>query len=324
MYIMILMRTLFMVCVPLFMLLTGYLMCNKKLDRKYYKGIIRTLEVYCVASILIIFFQRYYLKEEQEIRKGLLSIFGVNNHDYSWYVEMYIGLFLLVPFLNILWHQLTEKEKKILILTLLILTVIPSLLNIYDIFNYKFWVMPSSSSNYDFIFPDYWVEIYPLLYYFLGVYIREHEIKISFGKNLAMLICNIFLFGSFNYYRSKGIAFEWGGYNSFSGFESVIISILLFVLILNIDTKKYSASSKFIFYKVSQLSFGIYLVSYVVDQFVYARFNSAVPIMKERLFWYFIIVPVVFFVSAVISQIINWMCDLLEVCINKFLYNFLK
>lgn len=39
MYIAVLFRTLFMICVPLFIISTGYLMKNKTLNKKYYLGI---------------------------------------------------------------------------------------------------------------------------------------------------------------------------------------------------------------------------------------------------------------------------------------------
>lgn len=45
MALMVSMRTLFMYCVPLFLLLTGFLMCNKKLEKKFYRGILHTLEI---------------------------------------------------------------------------------------------------------------------------------------------------------------------------------------------------------------------------------------------------------------------------------------
>ena len=39
----------------------------------------------------------------------------VNFQQYSWYVNMYIGLFILIPFLNTIWQNLkTEKQKKYL------------------------------------------------------------------------------------------------------------------------------------------------------------------------------------------------------------------
>ena len=53
MYIMTLMRSFFMICVPLFMILSGYLMCNKKLGKGYYKKIIYILGIYLFADFVV-------------------------------------------------------------------------------------------------------------------------------------------------------------------------------------------------------------------------------------------------------------------------------
>ena len=43
MYVMAIFRSFFIICVPLFIMLTGYLMNKKELSKKYYKGIIKIL-----------------------------------------------------------------------------------------------------------------------------------------------------------------------------------------------------------------------------------------------------------------------------------------
>ena len=63
---------------------------------------------------------------------------------------MYIGLFLLIPFLNAMWRGLKgQKQKILLIATLLALTTLPSLFNIYDWHTPEFWQLPSSASSAD-------------------------------------------------------------------------------------------------------------------------------------------------------------------------------
>ena len=87
--------------VPLFLMLTGYLNCHKKLERSYYPRIFRILLDYVVISIvtyLVLEFHGGY-----SIRNLIKGIFSFHTINYAWYIEMYIGLFLLIPFLNILW-----------------------------------------------------------------------------------------------------------------------------------------------------------------------------------------------------------------------------
>lgn len=68
MYIMTLMRTMFGICVPMFMLLTGYLMICKdiiierKTLLKFYLKISQIILVYVFATIIIIAFGYFILK----------------------------------------------------------------------------------------------------------------------------------------------------------------------------------------------------------------------------------------------------------------------
>ena len=66
-------RSLFMVCVPLSMILTGYLMWQKTLGRRYYKGIIKTLEVYVMASIVCLLFKKFMLGQDVTLKSSILG-----------------------------------------------------------------------------------------------------------------------------------------------------------------------------------------------------------------------------------------------------------
>lgn len=52
MYVGIIFRTLFMICVPLFIITTGYLMKNKILSKKYYLGVLRVLIIYLLDAFI--------------------------------------------------------------------------------------------------------------------------------------------------------------------------------------------------------------------------------------------------------------------------------
>lgn len=102
MYCLILSRSLFIICVPLFLILTGYLMNRKTISKKYYRGISRTLIIYIICSIIYSIFLKFYLKEEMTIKIFIERLLNFTGTEYAWYIEMYIGLFLLIPFLNII------------------------------------------------------------------------------------------------------------------------------------------------------------------------------------------------------------------------------
>ena len=86
MYIMSLMRTLFSVCVPLFIILTGYLMCNKTLSKKYYKGISKTLIIFVIATLACMLFKTFHDGEEFSLTKFLFNTLDFTGANYSWYI----------------------------------------------------------------------------------------------------------------------------------------------------------------------------------------------------------------------------------------------
>ncbi len=134
MLLMTVLRTPFTVCVPLFIMLTGYLMNQKTVSVKYYLGIVKTLVIYVLSSIACIIYKISALDYEYTLVKAVFQIFDFSAANYSWYIEMYIGLFLLIPFINLIYNGLKSRNGKLaLIITLSALTALPSIANIYII-----------------------------------------------------------------------------------------------------------------------------------------------------------------------------------------------
>lgn len=317
MYVMVLMRSAFMVCVPMFLMLTGYLCTNKKLSRTYYGGIRHTLEVYLLVSIMCLLFHRFYLHESITFKDGLFRILSYSASSYGWYIEMYLGLFLLIPFLNILYHGLdTQRKKQALIVTFLVLTTLPTLTNIYDWYTPGFWSNPAKSTTMNQILPAWWTFLYPLTYYFIGSYIREYDIHIAPGKNLALLLGCILVFGSYNYYRTHGDTFGWPIYTGRYSFENVINSILTFTLLLHVDLSRCPRPVSALITKVSQLSLGIYLASSISDKLLYPILKAYVYGTTPRLNYFPLVVLSTFLIAALLSQLAQWLLIPLDRLIN--------
>lgn len=60
MYLLILFRVIFMSCVSLFIMLTGYLMNKKEPTKEYYKKISRVVVTYVICSLLCVLFRTLY------------------------------------------------------------------------------------------------------------------------------------------------------------------------------------------------------------------------------------------------------------------------
>ena len=87
-------------------------MCKKTLSGSYYKGIIKIIVIYVMAAIAHILYKHFVLFNDYTLGKSIIEILNFKAANYSWYVEMYIGLFLIIPFLNLAYNGLTTKNTS--------------------------------------------------------------------------------------------------------------------------------------------------------------------------------------------------------------------
>lgn len=312
-------RSFFMICVPLFLLLTGYLMKNKELSIKYYKGIGNTLFVYVLASIACVLFKNIYYPNEHH--NLLLSILNFTGANYAWYIEMYIGLFFIIPFLNLIYNNLkNQRQRKLLILTMLCMTSIPCVLNIFVFDSSSWWSQPSLIQTYQKIIPSYWVSMYPITYYFIGSYLHDYGLKLNNIQCLIVMIVSTVLVGLISYCWATPNNFIWGSWADFGSFFTAITASCVFMLIKrNITFNNLSNERKFFLSKVANLTLGGYLVSYIIDTIIYSFFKNRINSDYLGLRYYFIIIPLVF----VYSVLLSYLLDFIQKGTNK-IYSLIK
>lgn len=311
-YFMTLARCFFMVCVPLFIVLTGFLMCNKKLEKGYYRKITKTLFVYICASVLCILFKKYYLQQEWNIQDTIEGTLGFTGASYSWYIEMYIGLFLLIPFLNGAYHSLeSKKHKLILVATMLFLTALPSILNIFVFDSYAFWSKPILEWEYTKIVPSFFTVLYPVTYYFIGCFLREFKPKLNRLLNFALIVVCAILFGTFNFYRSRGSVFVSGIWQEWGALPNVIMTVLVFLFLLNLPSERLPSPFKKALSFISDLTLGGYLLSYIFDKYFYAFLNAKVEVVTDRIVYFVPMVAIVAVCSLGLSLAVNLLYKLL-------------
>lgn len=307
MFLMTVVRNFFMISVPLFITLTGYLMCNKELSKKYYKGIVKILVTYVLCSIVFLLFERFYLHSPSSVSGAIFEILAYRGTPYAWYVEMYIGLFIMIPFLNLISNNLKDKKQfKLLLFTSLFLFSLPSILNIYKFEGIDWWLNPASDWKYYKIFPSWWSAGYPILFYFLGAYIRKYstESNIKLLPSLLCLILVVLLNGTFSYYRSYDAKVVLGTWNNYESFLNFIQTFLVFNLILKLNVQVKSKKVTYVIKKLSDSCFGAYLLSWIFDYLVYEKLCSVVPDARGR-FNYFFVVLIVFTLSLFSSVLVE-------------------
>ena len=308
MYVMVISRTAFMVCVPLFLLLTGYLVSakntalNSSCILKYYKKLLPLILKYIICMLIIYALSMSFGFEDFNLKSIIFGITGFSK--YSWYVNMYIGLFLLTPFLNLIWNSINEKRMHIILISVFVfLTLLLSIFNIYDFSTHGAFLNPRLNKETTALIPDWWVGIYPITYYYIGAYLKKYIDfkKINPIKVLPILLFSVLVTGIYNIWRSHSAVFVWGMWNEWGGIENTVNSVLVFLFINSIfKSERNKSFSHFLAY-LSSLTFSAYLLSWLSDKIVYSHFNSMIPIITDRFKYY----PLTVICSAGIALVLS-------------------
>lgn len=282
-------RMLCMTCVPLFLLLTGYLCVDRKWSWGYYRKLLPILLTYLLSSVVCMAFRLYWLGESYPLKTILITFTNYSADPYAWYIEMYIGLFLLSPFFNAAWNSLDEKAQKALLLTLIGLTALPTVTN-----------------QTDPILPVWWTEIYPLTFYAVGAWLRKHPIKIKGWKLLLCWLGLAVLVGRKGYVAAGGGAYVWLAEDNWKSLALLAQAVCLFSGLVQCTGTHTPAPVRWCVSRVARLSLGMYLISYIADQLIYPVFNQAVPLAHQRIWWMPVVLPAVMVCSGVMAQLIDW------------------
>lgn len=285
-------RWLFYTCVPLFLLLSGFLLNRKTVSKGYYKGMIRILFVYVVMSVLCNLFKIFHDGAILTWKDWILSILGYEAAHYTWYVQMYIGLFLLVPFINMIYHGLQGKKQKIwLIVSMLLITSAPGLLN------FKFQILP-----------NWWLTLYPITYYFIGAYISEYRPTVNKVVCMVLIALTVSMETVLSKVQGNVLSFA-SAIEGYGSLLTVVAAVLVFLLFYQIDIR--NTLLKKVLKCVSNASFAMYLASWLLDSLVYNKVNVLFPDPQDKIFGYFAAVPIIFLGSFVIGEAVQLAYDLL-------------
>ena len=314
MLVMTIMRALFMNCVPLFLTLSGYLLCKKQLSGKYYSKLLKIILTYVLASFACMGYAMIAQRQLWPFKEIILKLLDFTGAPYSWYIEMYIGLFLLIPFLNILYNNIpSQKWKLCLVITFIVLTSLPSVVNEYNLHSLSWWKQPSSAIVANKIIPAWWVGFYPLTYYFIGCYLREYGLRIKRLLNLILLLGVTLLAGIYSWWRSYGSVFIWGAWSEYQSLFNMALTVLVFAFFINLNYERSPAKLNLFIQRLSELCLGAYLLSWIFDNKLYQILLERVPFVIYRLEYYIIIVPLVF----VLSLLASFLLSKIQLCLEK-------
>lgn len=285
MYTQVILQQIFLICVPLFIIATGYINKNTNTSKSYYKKILPILTIYFLYSVMALML-RYYLGESTySLKDFIVQIFSFAGNPYSWYVNMFFGLFIMAPFLNTLYSNLNTRKDKIILLSIfLLLTAMPV------VFNGRFFGI--------IYLPSYFIGMYPISYYFIGKYINEYKPKINVGYGILLFIVLTIIQSTIEIYYAKGELFRFYLLD-YQSILRTIQSIIAFLLLYRINNLNKRLTSFVIL--ISSLSLDIYLSSYIADKITYLYLNKYEMIQQQYIYYFVPIVVIVFLISLLIS-----------------------
>lgn len=287
-FIIMLYRYMVMSCVPLFIMATGYLQCKKVADKRFYKGIIPIIITYLFTTAVCVI-AGLCLGDELTVGGVIIKTLNFTQNGYAWYVEMFIGLYLMIPFINMALGQ-TKRQRLTLIGVLAFLTILPSVPIIFS--TDKYWLD---------ITPDYWSAFYPVLYYATGAYIREFQPKLNKGINILLILAAIILPTATEFIKAGGGEFVDYIFNGFNSLSAFFIATFIFTLLYNTDIK--SKPIKAIVVSISSCTLELYLLSFIVERGAYSFFSKHFGDAFPLRLW--VMIAVVFGVSYVLALIVK-------------------
>ena len=220
----------------LFVMLTGYYMINKKIKIKKIIKIYLQVLFYSLSIYLIFNYKKINIKEL------FFVLFPIGSERY-WFASTYIGLYVLIPFINKMVTQLNKEQYKILLIILTFFTVIEK--NIFH--SNKFFINDAFS-----------------VIWFIYLYLVSGYIRMYFNKNknkiFYMVIILIFMMISITIRTISLIYVEKMG-DRFVEYNSVFIivpTILMFLVFKEIQIKSVFLTK--IITLIAPYMFGIYLI----------------------------------------------------------------
>ena len=274
-------RWLFFCCNGIFMMLSGYLRCNKTDLHDCYRGLIPVLLGYTLCC-MITFPIQYLLDEKMTF--GYISRY-VTFGNYAWYVEMYIGLVLFSPVINLGLKQMSDKTLG-------------------RFANIMMFVTSAHYMTALDIIPDYWSSLHPVTYYILGAAIRrlQPEVKVWQGLGLALLVCMGLATSSI---LTTDQGFSKGFTQGYGGFWTMLTASFVFLGLYRVKVGKRTGKV------LSWLAGGVfegYLLSKCFDIWTY-------PLVKqwhtpEKLWLVFLAVTVPTFIcTLLLGKLVSILAD---------------
>ena len=292
-----------MTCVPLFIMVTGYLMKNKTYSKSYFFKLFPILGMYIICAAIYTFFDKRQLDIDY-LHNLIENIFSFSH--YSWYVNMYIGLYLLIPLLNNGFRSLsTKKIQKLVLIILVVLTSFPSTLSIIS----------KSHTSLDIIthlVPDFWKELWPISYYLVGSYMASSNNRLRPSiLFLSALTIDLITVTALPFISNESLGLE------FQSLPVLLLAIVIFKSILQcqLSIKNHFFEKVILF--ISNNTLPIYLLSVIGDNYWYPILMTKMGDFSHLFPYSFFIILSLFIQSVFLTVLLKTLMHIISYGIKK-------
>lgn len=239
-------RALSICCIGLFCMLTGYLRCNSTGLRDGLRALPPVLVGYVLAAVISIPIRHFFFGDVQTLSVWLSRLFSFSAVYYGWYVEMFLGLALLLPFLNRLLQTLSPRALLGFAGVLLILTALPG-------------ATPLPLA------PDYWRRLYPVTYCVLGAAVRRLQPTLSPWVGLSCAAALALGLGGAAVLSTDGVLSE-AFTQEFGDLWIVCMVLCIFISLYRVSVS--GAAARMLAFCAGGC-YGAYLLSHLLDAWCY-------------------------------------------------------
>ena len=242
-------------CNAMFMLMTGYLKSGSPWKKGYYKSLLVVVVGYVLTCVISYPIRYFWLEQKDSLEVWVNRFFTFSN--YAWYAEMYIGLFILSPILNMAVNSIQDNRKLwMLVLSMVFITSLPAETRVQG---------PDGAYA---LIPDYWSGLYPVTLYLIGAAIRKTKPKVPAWVGLTIAVFTAVGLG----YATLTTATKgfYSGYGQ--GYGGFWVMIMVTGLFLSIYQLQINPRVGKVLAFISGGAFEGYILSYVLDIRYYKDF----------------------------------------------------
>ena len=237
-YISLIFNTICRISVPIFLMISGALLLDRKFNKdKYIKRIKRIIILIIVWDIIYLIWEYLFFNITY---KNLFKLLYEPYRAHLWFLYIIVGIYIIQPLLRLLMNKIGHNTKIVLLIIWIILSTL-------SLFNIKIAHLSTIFCHSGF--------------FILGKYLYDYAMNKNIKKHkVIILVVMIILFGIS---ATSNLIFSLLHDNYFKLFYTyrspfiIISSMLFFLLICNIYT--YRRPYKLVL-KFSEMSLGFYLI----------------------------------------------------------------